>query len=173
MGAMAQPAAAQQKPEKPDSPVHLELITEVAATTEDGLPAALRITLKNAGNIAVDLPMLQSDCKPEGGVGFHFSWRSSDDREGVGNGYGCAADGHSSFLEHVRRDWIRLQPGEFLCMSENLRGYLRDLKPGTVEYWVQFVPSSVKPEDLLLLQSAGYVVPTENIEGVHYKFAVH
>jgi len=55
-------AAGQQKTEKPPNPVYLELSAEVATTTDDGYPAALRITVKNVGNVAVDMPIPISPC---------------------------------------------------------------------------------------------------------------
>jgi len=61
-------AFAQQQSIKPPNPARLELSFEVTSTTDEGYPAILQITLKNAGNVTGDLPWGKAPCLPGGGV---------------------------------------------------------------------------------------------------------
>ena len=177
MGAGTVMATGQQKKEMPRNPVHLELTTEVAATTEEGYPSVLRITIKNVGNVAVDMPMPMVPCVPGGGgVEMRFEWNSSDpgDHSGVGTtGTSCWQEHFASLMYRVSHDWIHLQPGEFITVSESLRGRFQEIRPGTVEYWVEYVPPEVTPKELVELQQAGYNIPTEQIETDYRTFVVH
>ena len=84
--------AAQQKLEKPVNPAHLKLTMEVAATTEEGYPSVLRVTVKNVGNVAVDMPMPVVGCLPHGGhVSMHLEWRPNQSKNGDSKGWEKAA----------------------------------------------------------------------------------
>jgi hypothetical protein len=167
-------AAGQQRTEKPVTPADLELTMEVAATTEEGYPSVLRVTLKNAGNVAVDMPMPETYCLPRGGsIDVHLAWSpESPERTGLGWGGGCAESEMPHLIDQVRQDWIRLQPGEFIAMSQSIRDFYRTLDRGTVEYWVEYVPPEVTTKELAELQQAGYIVPSEKIEAAHQSFTV-
>ena len=171
-------AAAQAKVEKTPNPAHLELTAEVAATTDEGYPSVLRITLKNVGNVAVDMPMPKLGCVLRGGgIEVHLSWTPSDQGSGSGMGRGwgvaCGQTDMPKLLNRVRNEWILLRPGESVVESEDLRGRLGKLDPGTVEYWVEYSPPEANARELGELQEAGFVVPTEKIETEHWTFAVH
>jgi hypothetical protein len=169
--------AGQQKPEKPVNPAHLELTVEVAATTEEGYPSVLRVTVKNAGNVAVDMPMPKFPCIPGGGgVEIRVQWHPKTTKDHTGTFYGhsgCSQDHFASLMIRVQEDWIRLRPGEFIVVSDNFRTKLQNLKRGTVEYWVEYVPPEASAKDLAELQQAGYIIPTEKIETAHLSFVVH
>jgi hypothetical protein len=116
--------AAQQKPEKPRNPAQLELTMEVAATTEESYPSVLRVTVKNVGNVAVDMPMPVPGCLPHGGYfAVQLYWQPNDpsNDKGRGWGMGCGGGERLSLMERVRNNWIHLRPGEFIVSSENLR----------------------------------------------------
>jgi hypothetical protein len=82
-------ATGQQKAEKPANMVHLELTAEVAATTEEGYPSVLRVTVKNIGNMAVDMLMPVLGCVPRGGyIAFHLKWQPDDPNSHSGRGWG-------------------------------------------------------------------------------------
>jgi hypothetical protein len=176
VSALTARAIGQQKVEKLANPVYLELTAEVAATTEEGYPSVLRITIKNVGNVAVDMPMPMVPCVPGGGgVEMRFEWHSSDpeDHSGVGTtGKSCWQEHFASLMYRVRHDWIHLQPGEFIIVSESLRGRFQEIKPGTVEYWVEYIPPKATPKELAELQQAGYVIPAEKIETAHQTFFI-
>jgi hypothetical protein len=168
--------AAQQKPEKPLNPAQLELTTEVAATTEEGYPSVLRITVKNAGNVAVDLPMPVVGCLPHGGnIVVHTDWKPADpnNHTGRGQGYSCGESGSPSLMERVHDKWIHLRPGEFVTSSVNLHESLGNVDPGTIEYWVEYAPPEASAKEFAELQQAGYIVPTKMIETAHQSFVVH
>jgi hypothetical protein len=160
-------AAGQQKAE---NPVHLELTAEVAATTPDGDPSVFRITLKNAGDVAVDMPMPELPCTAGGG-GIEPHSKRPDEQ--IGSGWGCGRSEFPSLMIRVKHEWIRLQPGEFITLSDKIRVNFHDLKPGIFEYWFEYCPPEASPEELVELQRSGYVVPTERIKSAHMKFAVH
>lgn len=169
-------ANGQVKAEKPPNLAHLELATEIAATTDDGYPAILRITLKNVGNVAVDMPMPKLPCVPAGGgVDVRTQWHSNvpEDHIGAATGWGCSQDHFPSLMDRVHKEWIRLRPGEFIVLSESIRDAAREAKPGRIEYWAEYIPPEVKPEELVELQRAGYVVSTDKIETAHGTFVVH
>ena len=79
-------AATEPGLKKPVSLAHLDLLTEVAATTEEGAPAALRIILKNVGKVTVDMPVLRRSCHPDNGVQIQSFWTAADGRSGGGAG---------------------------------------------------------------------------------------
>lgn len=168
-------SSGQAKPAKDPDPVHLELFAEVAATTENGQPAALRITLKNVGNLAADLSIPAIGCSSkDGSLQVRMEWHSKDPEDHSGMGWGCASgvsDG-PSLLDRASKEWIRLQPGEFLTVTENLRPQTKDMKPGTVDYWVEYTPPTLSKAERIELQSNGYLVPTESLKTESHTFAV-
>jgi hypothetical protein len=169
-------AAGQQKTEKPPNPVYLELSAEVATTTDDGYPAALRITVKNVGNVAVDMPIPISPCLVGGGgVEIHYQWHSNNPEipPFTSKSWTCGRTHFPSLMNRVQDEWIRLHPGEFIVVSDTIRAHLRNLKPGIVEYWVEYAPPEVTPKEVDELQQAGYIIPTEKIETAHQTFVVH
>jgi hypothetical protein len=167
-------AAGQQKTEKLANPAHLEMTMEIAATTEEGYPSVLRVTIKNVGNVAVDMPMPETYCLPRGGsIDVNIAWSSEDpERTGLGWGRACGQSAPPHLIDQVSRDWIRLQPGEFITMSQGIRDFYRNLDRGTVEYWVEYVPPEVSAKELAELQQTGYIVPTKKIETAHQTFAI-
>jgi hypothetical protein len=169
-------AAGQQKTAKPLNSAHLELTTEVAATTEKGYPAVLRITIKNVGNVAIDMPMPQSPCVPEGGgIQVHTQWHSSSPevQSGFSSNWGCGQDHLAKLMVRVHDEWIHLQPGEYIVVSETIRNESRNAKPGIIEYWAEYFPPEATPKELEELRQSGYVVPTDKVETVHRTFAVY
>ncbi|MGB7985839.1 MAG: hypothetical protein WCF54_11800 [Terracidiphilus sp.] len=176
VGLYASVISAQQKPEKPSNPAHLELTMEVAATTEEGYPSVLRVTVKNVGNVAVDMPMPVIGCLPQhGSIFIHLEWRSihSENHDGTGWGFGCGEGEMPSLTSRIRDEGIHLRPGEYIASSENIRKRIEGLKPGIVEYWVEFIPPQATIWDITELQKVGYIVPTEKIETAHQSFIVH
>ena len=85
----------------------------------------------------------------------------------------CGQTDMPSLMDRVRNEWLRLQPGEFITSSENIRERLGELDPGTVEYWAEYVPPEATPKELAELREAGYIVPTEKIQTAHHSFVVH
>jgi hypothetical protein len=166
-------AIGQQKTEKASNPVRLELTSEVAATTEEGYPAVLRVTLTNVGNMAVDMPMPNLGCISEdGGLQIGFILTSLDGKSGVSGWCGGGSSDRPRLLNRARDEWIRLQPGEFIVASESLRPHLKNLGPGTVEYWIEYTPLSITPTEMAELTKAGYFFPTEKIETPRETFDV-
>jgi hypothetical protein len=169
-------AMAQQKNERSPSPVRLEISTEVAATTDEGYPSVLRVTVKNVSSIAVDMPMPVMGCLPQDGhVFLQMNWKSTNPNNPVGPvfGQGCGEGDMPRLTEQIRKEGIRLRPGEYVTSSENVSSHYADIKPGMIEYWVEFAPPRPTKQDLVELQEAGFVVPTETIESEHQKFSVH
>jgi len=159
-------AIAQAGQRKPASPVSLDISVEVATTTNSGQPSAVRITLKNIGAIAADLPMPQLGCEGEdGSLTMKYEWHSIDPNDHSGRGIGCGSSmsDRSSLMVRASREWIRLQPGEFLTVTENLKTVLQNLGPGTVEFWWLYTPPKLTPAESIELQRSGYTVPTDVI----------
>ncbi len=164
-------AHAQSSTRRAPSAAQLELSAEIAATTDEGYPAALRVTLKNIGNVAVTTPLLGSGCHPDNGVRIERFWTSVDDQRGIGGGGGCGISDQPSLDERVRKMWIHLAPGEF--MTATLRLDAPDRKPGFVEYWVEFTPPDATAGEVEHLLEAGFVIPTDKLATEHRSFRVY
>lgn len=149
----------------------LELSIEVAATTDEGYPAALRVTVKNVGTLAVTMPVLGRGCHPDNGVHLESFWTSVDEKSGRGWGGGCATSDMPSLASRVKSDWVWLEPGEF--MTTTLRLDLAGEKSGTVEYWVEYDPPDATVREIDDLLQAGYVIPTEKLATEHRRFQIH
>lgn len=86
---------------------------------------------------------------------------------------GCSQDHFAPLKNRVKDDWIRQKPGEFITVSDNLRKHFRNLKPGFVDYWVEYTPPDVKQVELLELQRTGYVVPTKKVITISQTLRIH
>jgi len=128
----------------------------------------LRITLRNVGNIAVDLAMPNIGCPGgDGAVFVQYRWHSNDPNDLSGYGWGCGGGGldhQLSLLTRVREEWIRLQPGEFVTQSTNIRDRFKGMKPGTIEYWAEYSPPTLTTKEMEELWEAGFVIPTESLK---------
>ena len=91
---------------------------------------------------------------------------------GSGGGSGCGVAHTPSLSERIKTRWIRLRPGESLISSENFRSHYRGLEPGTVEYWVDFSPPFLTPQELAESVKAGYVIPAEILQTPHRSFVL-
>jgi len=149
----------------------LELAAEVAATTDQGYPSALRVTLKNVGNRTVTMPVLGGDCHPNNGVRIESFWMSVDEQSGMGGGGGCGITDQPSLLERARKRWIRLAPGEFITTTLQLDPRSKD--EGTIEYWVEYTPPDATAQELEELLQAGFIIPTEKLATDHRSFMIH
>lgn len=168
-------ARAQRNQAKLISPVRLELSMEITTTTEDGYPSALRATVKNVGDVDADMPMPVFGCLTQGGqILLHIEWHSDDPHKtnGYGWGGGCGEGDRPSLTQQIRNEGVRLRPGEFITSSVNIHSRLQGIEPGIIEYWIEFIPPKTTRRDLVELQQAGYIVPTETIETDHQRFIV-
>ena len=165
----------QPKQHQPASLAQLDLSSEIAATTQQGKPAVIRITLKNIGNIAVDLPMPNTSCVNEdGSVIVKLVWSSSDpdDHTGFGEVCGGGITDRPSLMDRARNEWVHLLPGEFLTFNENIHIRTARWKRGNVEYWVTYDPPRLHVKDLSELQAAGFIVPDEELTTHHQNFSI-
>ncbi len=173
--AVAQTSPPQRQTEQNENPVHLDLSVEIAARTVQGLPAALRITLKNVGVMAADLPMPSIGCGNEdGSLEIKLKW-SSDDPEnhaGFGGGCGSATSDRLPLVERASKEWIRLQPGEFLTFTESLRPHIADFPPGSVNYYVVYTPPRLTASDKTELKRNGFSFPTESLNTEEETFRI-
>lgn len=170
--ALSAVVAAQSAAVKPVGPVRLELTMETASTSDDGYPAALRVTVKNVGGVAVSMPMLASGCHPDNGVQVQSYWLREDEKSGGGGGFGCAVGDQPALFDRAKTQWIRLQPGEF--MTTMLRVGLPTNETGAViSYWVEYTPPDATPKEIEQLLQAGCVIPTEKLETEHQSFPIH
>jgi len=156
---------------KPATMAYLALSAEVATTSDEGYPVALRVTVKNVGNLIVTMPMLSSDCYPENGLTLESGWTSPDGKNGSGGGSGCGISDQPTLLERVRSKWIRLAPGEF--MTTMLRLSAPTKKPGTIEYWVEYTPPAATSGEIEELMRVGYAIPTDKLTTEPQQFVIH
>lgn len=168
-------AGAQGKTQKPESPAKLELTMEVATTDDDGYPSALMITIRNVGDVPVDMPVLKGDCSPDNGFRIETGWTpDKPDGHGYGSGGGCGIGDGPSLQSRIEHAWVRLRPGESMTQTErfNWGGYARGAGSGTVEYWVEYTPPAITEKEATILKQAGYLIPTETLETQHSSFHV-
>lgn len=169
-------AAGQEKPAEQPNPVQLELAMEVATTTEDGLPAALRFTLTNIGNVAVDMPIPAIDCQGPNGAIRVPSVARLDGPGTPAGGHGCGGgmtDGYT-FAERVKSTWLHLLPGEYLTFIGDRRLLVdRAGGPATYEYWAEYEPPIITMEQRVELEQGGYFVPTEKVVSAHLSYSQH
>jgi hypothetical protein len=163
-----------EKPAEQPSPVQLELTMEVATTTDDGLPAALRFTLKNIGNVAVEMPMPAIDCLgPNGAIRVRSVVRLDGPSNG-GTGHGCGggmADG-PSFTERFKSSWFHLLPGESLTFIGDRRSMVDRMNgPATYDYWAEYEPPSLTEKERSELAEGGYFAPREKITSAHLSYS--
>lgn len=163
-------ANSQSLPKRHASLAQLELTMEVAATTEAGNPSALRVTVKNVGNVAVSMPMLRDGCHPDNGVQLESSW-SNAGGFGGGTGGGCGVTDQPTMMDRAKGQWILLRPGEFMTTMLKFEPPVKEAE--TVEYWVQYTPPDATAREIEELLQAGYVIPTEKLETEHRSFVVH
>ena len=170
---VAAQAGAQAKAAQSPNPVKLELAMEAATTTEDGLPAALRFTLTNVGNVAVDLPIPAIDCQGRNGTIRVRALIRLDHPGDSGSGHGCGygiGDG-PSLNERVKSSWLRLRPGEYLTFLGDRRALVdRAGGSATYEYWAAYDPPSLSAEERSQLAKDGYIAPTEQVESAHLTY---
>ncbi len=152
------------------SGTQLELTVEVATTSEDGYPEALRVTLTNVGGAGLTMPVLGDGCSPDNGVKAHSSWMALNGSRGTSNGGACGIFDGPGIAERLKSIWILLRPGE--SMTTMLRVGLLNTEAGTEEYWVTYTPPQVTEQDSQEMLDAGIVIPTEKLETEHLSFEV-
>ncbi|MGB8259992.1 MAG: hypothetical protein WCE75_06565 [Terracidiphilus sp.] len=165
-----------QKPTLPrTSAAELELTTEVAARTEKGYPAVLRVTLRNAAGTVVNFPLPATPCVPfGGGVSVTYGWRPRDEKDhsGLDSGWGCGRSDPVSLMERVRAEWIRLEAGESVTLSWSFEHELDKRKPGKVTYWATYTPPEATDEEWAELEREGYNVPAKTVRSREESFVV-
>ncbi len=173
-GMLAAQSSGDEKPEKQPNPVQLELTMDVATTTDDGLPAALRFTITNIGNVAVDMPMPAIDCQGSNGAIRVPSVARLDGPGTPAGGHGCGGGiyGGLSFMEGVKSRWFHLRPGEYLTFIGDRRAMVdRAGGPATYEYWAEYDPPSLTKNERAELADDGYFVPTEKVLSAHLSYS--
>jgi hypothetical protein len=168
------PGFAQTRAQKPQSLARLELSMEIATTNDDGYPSSLRITVKNAGGVPVDMPVLKQGCSPDNGIKIQSTWMPDEPTDhGHGSGGACGMSDYPSLLYRVQHTWVRLRPGESMTNTERLTwSNGGENVPGTVEYWVEYMPPSATPAEVAELLGEGYVIPTDEVTTEHASFHV-
>ena len=161
-----------QTPESTAIQVQLELTAEVATTTDDGYPSALRVTLRNVGGTAVDMPMNAGGCLPDRGLGVEAYWTPDDEQMGSGSGGACGSNNEESLMSRIKRQWIRLRPGEFITETLSLLSRYDPAKQGTVHYRAVYIPPFIAKQELEEARSAGYVIPTRWLSTEQQSFQI-
>lgn len=154
--------------------IRLELKMEVATTNEDGSPQALRFTLANVGERAVMLPLPAIDCSGDAGRIHVLSKVVSGSPDEGGVGHGCASwteGGVRPILERIKKEWLHLEPGEFLAFTGDGRSII-DKSNGNLEYefWAEYEPPKLRDEERKEAISAGLLFPTEPVTSGHLTF---
>jgi hypothetical protein len=151
---------------------HLELSAEVATTTDEGYPSSLRITLTNAGDMPVSMPVLSEGCWPDARLRVEASWTPSTGRGlGIGKGGDCGSGGEPLPVR-VRKRWVKLRARESMTTTVNLWGHLPSTDSGTITYWVDFDPPDASPQELNDLWRDGFLIPTEKLRTKEASFQI-
>ena len=155
--------------------VLVDLKMEVATTNDDGSPQALRFTLTNVGNYAVMLPIPAIDCSGDVGRIHVLSKTITGRPDGGGLGHGCSSwteGGMRSILERIKKEWLHLEPGEFLTFTGDGRSII-DKSNGNLgyEFWAEYEPPKLSDEEKEEEISAGILFPTEPLTSGHLTFS--
>ncbi|MFP5234679.1 MAG: hypothetical protein ACLGSD_02155 [Acidobacteriota bacterium] len=173
VSALPGPAAGQSAAPVIMPRAHLTLSSEVATTTDEGYPSSLRVTLTNAGDMAVSMPLLMQGCGPSNGVQVMVTWvPSGSSNQGLGTGRNCGTGHQPLYEEWVRNEWLRLRPGEFMTITVALPSLSVSRKSGTTTYWVEFVPPDATPQVLNDLWRDGFLIPTEKLRTKEASFQI-
>ena len=142
---------------------------------QKGLPQAFRFVLINRGDheIRVPVPVLECGASYTGEIwlGMHFT--PLQPKQSSGLGHGCAADmAHwPGILERVR-NWRTLRPNETLEVSGDIHKlFVTYSEAGFYEFWANYTPPFISPEDMSTLQRAGIEVSHERLSSSHITFA--
>jgi len=165
----------QQKP--PVTAPQLELSMEAATTTDDGKPSSFRITLKNVGSLAADLPMPEARCVVGGGgIEIRSLWYSGDPAtrsSGFSAGATCGMDHFPSLQYRVQNQWIRLRPVESVVVSVSVRREFISAEKGELEFWAEYTPPDLKDGERAELQESGLFAPMKKIETEHRTYPIY
>jgi len=169
-------ASAQSQAKEEMRTAGLELRIEVATTNEDGSPQALRFTLTNVGNRAIELPMPAIDCTTRfGSIIVRSKVIATKKDEFVSmRGHGCGSGsegGNVSLLEEIRSSWFHLEPGEYLVFTGDGRRML-DKADGsyTYEYWAEYTPPQLSEQDQMEAKRARIVIPLDSVASTHLTY---
>jgi hypothetical protein len=157
-------ALAQTQSKKAVSPAILELRMEVATKNDDRSPQAIRFTLKNRGNRAIDSPLPPMDCGREDGRIYLSSKIVAGEPGSSGFGHGCGGSGGPgvrTIVERIRNSWLHLKPGEFLVFTGEGRSMLNKANGLlTYEIWAEYEPPRLTEGEKKQAEAAGYLIPT-------------
>ena len=140
----------------------------------DGVPTAFTFKIINVSSHDVRVPQPVVEC---GGYFTGFIWlklifKPFDPNKQPQTGFGCAADvwGWPPILKRAQT-WQLLHPGQSLDQTlpqDELHYESRE--PGNYEFWAEYTPPSVAPEDRTTLEKAGIHYSAEPLSTAHLSF---
>jgi len=148
----------------------LELILQPDAPSQ-GLPPGFTVLLLNKSNHDIRVPTPVVDCQSgyTGVMGVSFRFTPQKPLRSIGRGYGCAADKFNwpQILERAQ-EWTVLHPGTSLSVRDTIGLMHCECKaPGKYEFWADYLPPNVSPEDKEVLSKAGIDFPHAPLESAH------
>jgi hypothetical protein len=170
---MAMPASCLAQSVSNQPPAELELHLE-AGNLQSGIPDGFTITLTNISNYDILLPTPPVRCEDptlDGNLFLHDNFKPLDPNESpqVWNCTNERMDMRSIF-ERIK-DWKTLHPGESLNVSATRKRFL-DLNnsAGSYEFWVDYHPPAMSPEDRRALILTGIKFSHFDLTSNHVTF---
>ncbi len=156
----------------PIPPGNLELRLH-PASIEDGIPQAFTFEIANRTNHDVRVPQPVVDCAGDytGYIWLRMVFTPLHSR-GSEIGYMCAADkvNWPPILKRVR-EWKVLRPGETVSQTvARAQLHYEGRQPGSYEFWAEYHPPAIEPEDQKALGKAGVDFPHGQLTSSHLTF---
>lgn len=167
---IAPSVAVAQKEVKATRP--LELRIEAQKVQGEELPLKLVLTLVNSSKNEVRLPYPVIECHGSytGSLWLrnHFTpFRLGDTQVG----HGCSATKYKwPNVANRVKEWKRLKPGETLVFTRTSREDLNPTLAGKYEFYADYEPPYLSPEDQMTLDSLGITFPREAVQSQHLIF---
>jgi len=138
---------------------------------QNGVPKAFTFELVNISDHDVHLPKPLVDCSS--GLNGYI-WLQLDFTplkfSHKGSGFGCAADVDAVGIPIKNRiqNWILLHPCEISKQTVGMQGLHYDDKgPGRYEFWAEYRPPAINPDDQKALSEAGMDFPRAALRTMH------
>ena len=141
--------------------------------TVQGIPVDFTFVLTNISDHDVRLPkpLIQCSSVPTGTLWLRVSFKPLHPQDEPQTGHGCVADFlYQPILKRVE-EWQVLHPKESLALARptaELQGYLD--AAGTYEFWAEYTPPFIKPEDQTTLHEAGIRFAAAPLSTMHMSF---
>lgn len=160
------------RPHRPQTSRPLELRLEAGQVGEQDIPETMVITLVNSGDHEVRLPKPTMSCgdsySGEVWLRLKFTPLKQGERQ---TGRGCFLDsGVGRDIADRVKNWKILKPGDTLAFRVTVGTDFNRSIPGRYEFYADYKPPYLKPEDQRALHAMGIDFPHEALQSLKMIF---